>query len=123
MHLNQMHPLKAPGPDGLPALFFHKFWSTIGDDVSHFVLNVLNNGADPSIFNHTHVVLIPKNKHPQSPKDYHPISLCNVIFKIITKVIANRLKRVLPDIIHGSHEKEILKLKKILITDKFHSCF
>ena len=93
--------------------------------MSHFVINVLNNGADPSVFNHTHVVLIPKNKHPQSPKDYRPISLCNVIFKIITKVIANRLKRVLPDIIHGSQSAfvpgRLITDNAILAFEIFHA--
>ena len=40
--LKQMEPLKAPRPDGLPPIFFQKFWSTIGEDVSHVVLDYLN---------------------------------------------------------------------------------
>ena len=53
----------------------------------------------PPKFNDTHVVLIPKNNDPKSIFDYRPISLCNVIFKLAYKVIANRLKKILPSIV------------------------
>lgn len=52
--------------------------------------------------NQTHIVLIPKKKHCESPGDFHPISLCNVMYKIVAKVLANRLKLVLPEVIHDS---------------------
>ncbi|CAI8617407.1 unnamed protein product [Vicia faba] len=46
-----MHPLKAPGPGGLPAFFFQKYWSIMGPNVMNLVLGVLNNGRDPSGLN------------------------------------------------------------------------
>ena len=49
--------------------------------------------------NHTHIVLIPKVKNPVKMSDFRPISLCNVIYKIITKMLTNRLKQILPQII------------------------
>lgn len=97
--IHQMHPLKAPGPDGLPALFFQKYWHIVGRDVQKFALQVLNNNLEPNNLNKTFIVLIPKGKNPTSPKDYRPISLCNVVMKIITKVIANRVKQTLPEVI------------------------
>lgn len=100
--LNQMHPCKASGPDGMSALFFQKFWSVVGKSVIHSTLNVLNNGASPATLNHTFIALIPKFKHPRTPTEFRPISLCNVSFKIITKTIVNRLKRFLPLIIDPS---------------------
>ena len=95
-------PLKLLGPNGMPPLFFQHFWPTIDNMVTKTVLDFLNFSIAPPMFNDTHIVLIPKNKDPKSIFDYHPISLCNVIFKIASKVIANRLKKVLPFIISDS---------------------
>lgn len=91
--------LKAPGPDGMPAIFFKKFWATVGYQVTTEVLNVLRGGNIPEGWNDTTAVLIPKVSHPVKPKDLRPISLCNVLYKMISKVISNRLKVILPDII------------------------
>ena len=95
----QMYPLKAPGPDGMRPLFFQHFWPTCGAVVSKMVLDFLNQGIPPPNFNETHIVLISKIKEPKRVTDYRPISLCNVTYKIVSKVIANRLKKILPSII------------------------
>ena len=100
--LQQMAPLKAPRPNGLPPLFYQKFWPSIGEDVSKAVLNCLNSGSIPSSINHTFITLIPKVKSPSVVSKFRPISLCNVIYKIVSKVAANRLKKVLPFIISDS---------------------
>lgn len=62
--LAQMHPLKAPGPDGTHAFFYSKFWSIVRNNVLGVVLNILNNGASPQELNHTYITLIPKKKCP-----------------------------------------------------------
>lgn len=100
--LKTIGSLKAPGPDGLLALFYKEFWEIVGDEVVSDVLNVLRGGPMPNKWNETTVVLIPKVRRPETIKDLRPISLCNVIYKLISKVLSNRLKRILPDIIAPS---------------------
>ena len=100
--MNQMEPLKAPGPDGLPPLFFQRYWRVVGDDVVAAVLSCLQSGAIPPSINYTFITLIPKVKSPTKVTDYRPISLCNILYKIVSKVIANRLKYILPNIISES---------------------
>ena len=97
--LKQMYPLKAPGPNGMPPLFFQYFQPLIGNVVTKTVLDFLNFGLVPPNFNETHIVLIPKVKEPKKVTDSHPISLCNVVYKLASKAIANRLKKILPSII------------------------
>lgn len=97
--LKDMHPCKSPGPDGLPALFYKRYWDLVGDEFCSLAQNFLNGGTIPAGLNHTFVVLIPKTRKPIDMKDLRPISLCNVSYKIISKVLANRLKKILPAII------------------------
>ena len=99
MAVKQMYPLKALGPDGMPPLFYQHFWPNIGEVVTKTILDFVNNGVYPPNFNETHIVLIPKIKEPKGVMDYGPISLCNVVFRITSKVIANRLKKILSYII------------------------
>ena len=75
------------------------FWHIVGDNVVSVVLEFLNTSYLLPDLNHTYIVLISKIKNPVKVFDYRPISLCNVIYKIIAKVLANRLKQVLPHII------------------------
>ena len=100
--MNQMEPLKAPGPDELPPLFFQKYWRVVGDDVVATVLSCLQSGVIPPSINYTFITLIPKVKSPTKVTNYRPISLCNILYKIVSKVIANRLKYILPNIISES---------------------
>jgi hypothetical protein len=96
------HQLKgnvAPGPDGLNANFYHTYWDIIGGDITNTALHILNHGGNLTSYNDSFICLIPKNKSPTTPADFRPIALCNVMLKIITKTIANRIKVILPDII------------------------
>ncbi|KAL0450878.1 UNVERIFIED_CONTAM: hypothetical protein Slati_1644200 [Sesamum latifolium] len=100
--LFNMSPLKSPGPDGLPPVFFHKFWHVVKLDVVTCVLKFLNERILPTGFNDTNIVLIPKCKNPVTLAHFRPISLCNVVYKIASKTIANRLKPWLDSIISPS---------------------
>ena len=94
-----MGPTKAPGPDVMNALFYQKIWHIVGNEVIDAVLNFLHTGHMVPDINYTYIVLIPKLKKPKKMANFRPISLCNVIYKIILKVLANRLKLILPQII------------------------
>ena len=109
-----MGPTKAPRPDGMNALFYQKFWHIVGDNVVSAVLEFLHTGYMIPDLNRTYIVLIPKIKNSVKVSNYRPISLCNVIYKIIAKVLANRLKQILPQIISPTQSAFVLGR---LITD------
>ena len=97
--LKQMALLKAPGPDGMPPLFFQHYWDNIGDDIVKAVLFCLNSKEILPCLNHTYITLIPKVKSLEFVSEFRPIALCNILYKLVSKVLASRLKRVLPQII------------------------
>lgn len=74
--LESIGDLKAPGPDGIPAKFFKKFWDVVGEDVQKEVLAVMNGGEMPDGWNETNIAIIPKFKIPERIKDMWLISLC-----------------------------------------------
>jgi hypothetical protein len=112
--IQQLKGSSAPGPDGITALFYQKFWNVIGQDILDYTLNILNKGGNPGQINHTFLSLIPKITNPSTPSDFRPISLCNVIMKIVTKTVANRVKTILPNIIN---EAQSAFLTGRMITD------
>lgn len=97
--LQNIGDLKAPGPEGMPAIFYKRFWDLVGERVKREVLIVLNGGPIPGEWNRTTVVLILKSKSPERINDSRPISHCNVLYKILSKVLTTRLKVFLGDII------------------------
>jgi hypothetical protein len=100
--LNQMAAFKASGPDGFTASFNQQNWATIHKEVCIAILSFFNTGVLDNRINMTNIALIPKLTSPSKVTDFRPISLCNVIYKLISKVLANRLTEVLPGIIFPS---------------------
>ena len=97
-----MHLSKFPRSDGMSPFFFQKYWHVVGHDVTAAVLSVLTSGHFLHKMNYTHIVLIPKKNDPRCVFDFRPISLANVVSRIVSKVLANRLKLILPDVILDS---------------------
>ena len=118
--IKQMAPLKSLGPDGMPPIFYQTFWQLIGLEVSKAVLSCLNSGTLLKSINHTFITLIPKVSNPEYVLEFRLISLCNVIYKIISKVIASRLKPVLNSIVL---EAQSAFIANRLITDNILIAF
>ena len=85
---------KSPGADGMPALFFKFYWNVIGGEVIEAVTSIFNRRYMLKEINHSFIALIPKGNNAAFVNRFRPISLCNVLYKIISKILANRLKQV-----------------------------
>ncbi|KAL6144620.1 hypothetical protein ACLB2K_055311 [Fragaria x ananassa] len=94
-----MYPTKAPGPDGMPPLFFQHYWEIVRSVVVEEVQGFLHTGNLVSVVNYTHISLIPKVDNRTQVFDLKPIALCNVLYKICSKAVTNRLKVILPSLI------------------------
>lgn len=93
--VKQMAQLKAPDVDGFHAIFFQRYWHIVGVKVSQFFLVVLNGEAELGDLNKTCIILIPKIDKLKDMSHFRPISLCNVVYKIIAKVLVNRMSTML----------------------------
>ena len=90
---------KCPGPDGFNFNFIKEFWGVLKPEFRRFVDEFHVNGSFPRGSNASFLALIPKVNHPQSFNDYRPISLIGCMYKVIAKLLANRLRNVIPVLI------------------------
>ncbi|XP_010474601.1 PREDICTED: uncharacterized protein LOC104754160 [Camelina sativa] len=109
-----INPNKCPGPDGMTGFFFQQFWDVIGEDIVNMVKTFFQSGKLEKDINRTNICLIPKKLKAVKLAEFRPISLSNVVYKIISKVMAKRLTSLLPDIIS---ETQAAFIKGRLITD------
>jgi hypothetical protein len=86
---------KAPGPDGFTMAFFQKCWEILKTDIIAVLKEFQTSGKFEKSLNATFVSLIPKKAGAVDIKDFRPISLIGGMYKIISKVLANRLKSVI----------------------------
>ena len=97
--LFQIGPPKAAGTDGFPAWFYQHDWAVLEQEIVVAVLEFFATGEMTNGVNDTAIILIPKVQFPKELKDFRPISLCNVTYKIVSKCLVNRLRplqRILP---------------------------
>eukprot|EP00253_Pinus_taeda_P031914 PITA_31914 len=97
--LHSMPMDKAPGPDGFTVAFYRSHWEIIKKDYTRIAKKFFNKCKIGSSIKSSHLALIPKDPNPQSFDRFCPISLCNVSYKIISKILANRIKKILPSLI------------------------
>ncbi|CAA7017074.1 unnamed protein product [Microthlaspi erraticum] len=100
---------KAPGPDGFSAGFYQSFWDIIGPVVSRDIWLFFETGSLHQRQNETHVCLIPKIKGPRKVSEYRPIALCNTHYKVIAKILINRLQPLLPHLISAQQSAFVPK--------------
>lgn len=95
----QLGALKAPGPDGYAGFFYQTYWDTVKSSTTLAIKSFFESGFILKELNTTNLVLIPKTPTPETLTQFRPISLWNLNLKIITKVLANRLKPILGGVI------------------------
>ena len=95
----QLGAWTAPGSDGIPTLVPQKCWNIMGPTITQATLGFLKSGFILKELNNTFITLIPKCQSLEKVGDFRPISLCNVAYKVASKVLAKRLKPIMEDII------------------------
>jgi hypothetical protein len=98
----------APGPDGIPFMFYQKFWEVIKNDLISMFNAWFNDDLDLYRLNFAMITLIPKENEARSMKKFRPISLLNCSFKIFTKVLTNRLAKIIDRLI-SYHQSAFIK--------------
>lgn len=107
---------KASGPDGIPNEFVQKNWPNLKEDLCGIVFGFFNNQIDLKDTNRTNVVMIPKMDTHLTVGEFRPISIIDLISKIISKILANRLRAFMPKLISPN---QVAFIRGRQITDNF----
>ena len=99
--LKDMQNDKAPSPDGFNVDFFKACWDIVKEDILNVVEDSRKNRTILKVLNTSFISLIPKQDNAQTPERYRPVALCNIVYKIISKVVANKVKPLLPTLVSG----------------------
>ncbi|XP_031096869.1 uncharacterized protein LOC116001112 [Ipomoea triloba] len=97
----------SPGPDGIQAIFYQHFWGEIGPALTTMVNQALETGTVHKSLAQACMTLIPKKDTPETAADFRPITLLNVAFKVISKVLVNRMRPIMCTLI-GPHQNSFL---------------
>lgn len=102
---------KSPGPDGINFTFINEFWDCLKPDFLAFLEEFYANGKLVKGSNSSFICLVPKKVNPQKVGDYRPISLIGCMYKVLAKLLSNRLRMVMPKVISESkrHSSKIDK--------------
>jgi len=90
---------KCPGPDGFTVQFYKSFFDLLKNDLPTVVQECERTRGIHGLLNSTFLCLIPKREKAESLEDFRPISCCNLIYKLISKIILRRLRQMLNEII------------------------
>lgn len=93
---------KAPGADGFHSKFLKHCWEVVGNDVADAILDFFKTDKLLKVINVTTLALVPKVKCPESVVDFRPIDCSSVLYECITKLLSERLKKILPNVISPS---------------------
>nr|GEZ10449.1 RNA-directed DNA polymerase, eukaryota, reverse transcriptase zinc-binding domain protein [Tanacetum cinerariifolium] len=104
---------KSPGLDGFTFEFFRRYWKFFENDISVAIIEFFSLGIFPKGCNSSFISLIPKTHNVKTVKDFYPISLIGSLYKIIAKILANRLSSVIPDLI-SDVQSAIISNRQIL---------
>lgn len=104
----------APGEDGITGVFYQQYWHIVGSHIVEEIQSFFRTSSLPAGWNHTQLCLLPKVSKPDTMKDLRPISLCSVQYKIISKLLSERMKPVMLVLI--SDTKELLYLIGLSLT-------
>ncbi|XP_024004813.1 uncharacterized protein LOC112081968 [Eutrema salsugineum] len=115
---------KTPGPDGFTGEFYRSTWDIIDDDLVKAVQEFFNSGKLLKQWNCTAISLIPKKVGAEKLVDFRPISLCNMVYKVISKILARRLQAITPGMVSNSQSAfvkgRLLVENVLLATEMVH---